>query len=322
MRLCLLFAFHVLTTHLNLRKIKGEQKAKVPVPPVFRLRGIKYFMQAAALRAQIESAVERRFPSPFRYFPDKRVETVPTLIAELDAAAGGLPRGGFVEICGPSSSGRTGLLISMLASIARQGEVCALVDGSDALDPNSLDQAGINLACLLWVRCREIQQALRSTDLLLQGGGFGMLALDLAGFQSHMVRRIPLSTWFRFRRAVENTRTVFAVLEHEPSAQSCSSLTLQMEPEIIRWIRTGVGGAPEPGTDVVASCPAGPAPAAERRGYGKDTSWSTPGCEAEAWRGVPSHSVLLGGVRLNVYISRFRKFLPSRISLSTRVGLR
>jgi recombination protein RecA len=262
-------------------------------------------MQSAALRAQIESAVEGRFPSPFKYYPGAPLETVPTLISELDAVTGGIPRGGLTEICGPESSGRTGLLISILASIAKQGEVCALVDGSDALDPHSLARADMDSGRLLWVRCGNIQQAVRAADLLLQGGGFGMLAIDLAGFQVTLVRRIPLSTWFRFRRAVEHTRTVLVVLEQEPSAKSCSSLTLQMEPEMTRWLRPGADGTPDGASDVAPSRPAGPAYAALKGG---------------ATCCGPSHSALLGGVRLNAQVTRFRKFLPSQISLSTRAA--
>jgi recombination protein RecA len=256
-------------------------------------------MHASVLRAQIESAIEGRFPSPFKYYPDEHLETVPTLISELDTVTGGIPRGGLTEICGPESSGRTGLLISILASIANMGELCALIDGSDALDPHSLARIGMDSKRLLWVRCRNIEQALCAADLLLQGGGFGMLALDLAGFRASLARRVPLSTWFRFRRAVEHTRTVLVILEHEPSAKSCSSLTLQMEPEITRWLCTRTDDAPDgaPGFS--------PAPAALKAG---------------ATHCRPSHSVLLGGVRLNAQVSRFRKFLPSQVLLNTRAA--
>jgi recombination protein RecA len=271
-------------------------------------------MQAAALRAKIESAVEGRFPSPFKYHADTFLESVPTLISELDTVTGGIPRGALTEICGPESSGRTGLLISMLASIANQGEVCALVDGSDALDPQSLAHTGMDSDRLLWVRCRNIQQALSAADLLLQGGGFGLLAIDLAGFEARIVRRIPLSTWFRFRRAVEHTRTVLVVVEHEPSAKSCSSLTLQMEPEITRWIRAGTDGAPDvtPGFS--------PAFAATRHACAAPSLHSRQAFEGRAAHCGPSHSALLGGFRLNAQVTRFRKFLPSQVSLYARAA--
>ena len=73
-----------------------------------------------------------------------------------------------------------------------------------------------------------VEQALRAADLLLQSSGFGMVAIDLAGVPLKMARRIPLTTWFRFRRAVENTPTVLLIIGTEPCAQSCASLGLKL----------------------------------------------------------------------------------------------
>ena len=127
-------------------------------------------------------------------------------IAAMDAFTGGLPRGCLTEICGPASSGRTTLLLSALAAATRRGECCALVDASDALDPQSATAAEIDLDRLLWVRCGEnspqkcLEQLLRAADLLLESGGFGLIALDLGDLPPQTARRIPLTTWFRFRR--------------------------------------------------------------------------------------------------------------------------
>jgi recombination protein RecA len=69
---------------------------------------------------------------------ERRVfESVPTGIASLDALTGGLPRGAITEIFGPPSSGRTSAMVSILAEATAQDEVCALVDGNDAFDPQS-----------------------------------------------------------------------------------------------------------------------------------------------------------------------------------------
>lgn len=193
-------------------------------------------MDSAALRKHVESVLRRRVCSPFTYRQQElSPETASSGVAELDRTMGGVPRGALTEVCGHESSGRTTLLISMLAEIAAAGEACALVDGSDALDPHSLHEGGMDPKSLLWVRCRNIEQAVRSTDLLLQAGGFGMVAVDLAEYSSGLVRHIPLSTWFRFRRAVENTRTVFVVLEQQPTARTCASLILGLESNTIHW---------------------------------------------------------------------------------------
>src|ERR1700720_3805082 len=255
------------------------------------------------------------------------VELQPSGITQLDAVlGGGFPRGSLVELCGPSSSGRTSLAFSLLAQATERQEACAFVDVSDSLDPISLAAAGVELPRLLWIRCGEtggrgpdfktssyfapadkeigkprgldlptkpmsvhgwrhprelmrgvdqaipsligkqtafaesaeihvvarcageqverdrepprrgfrphrflpsvresnpqppvrtggrsvkpwkrLEQALKTTDLLLHGGGWGVVVFDLGGISWVDARRIELSTWFRFRRAIENT---------------------------------------------------------------------------------------------------------------------
>jgi hypothetical protein len=49
------------------------------------------------------------------------------------------------------------------------------------------------------------------------------------------VRRVPLNVWFRFRRMVENTPTVFMLLEQESCAKTCASLVLRLEMKMARW---------------------------------------------------------------------------------------
>ncbi len=182
----------------------------------------------AALRLQVETALAGRVAAPFSYRDRKLVEMVSAGVPEIDSLTGGLPRGGLTEICGPPCSGRTSLLISALASRTARAEVCALVDGRDAFDPHAAAAAGVELKQLLWVRCRNIEQALRSTDLLLQGGGFGMIAVDLSDIPPATVRHVPLNAWFRFRRAVEDTPTILMLLEQEPNAKTCASLVLRV----------------------------------------------------------------------------------------------
>lgn len=192
----------------------------------------------AALRAQIESALAQRIPAPFAPSGTQEVETVSAGIPATDGLTGGLPRGGITEICGPSCSGRTSLLMSALASRTAEAEACAFIDGRDAFDPYSAQATGVQLQQLLWVRCRNIDQALRATDLILHGGGFGLVVLDLGDIPAEVVRYVPLNVWFRFRRAVEHTPTIFLVLEKEPHAKTCASLVLRMETEAANWLKT------------------------------------------------------------------------------------
>jgi recombination protein RecA len=246
--------------------------------------------------------------------------TVPTGIPALDALISGIPRGALTEFFGPASSGRTSVLLSLLAEMTRRQEVCALVDVSDSFHPHSAAAAGVDLDRLLWIRCgvgsteyrrvstrqehsvsstqhsvntesrhpercegstvrqhlalsnqhsvplrsnvdlaecrmlsaecsnsqrgardsalgsrysqfRALEQALKVTDLLLQSSGFGLVAVDLGDIPAQIARRVPLTSWFRFRRAVENTPTVLLVMEQEPYAKTCASLVLKMSPQ-------------------------------------------------------------------------------------------
>jgi len=74
----------------------------------------------------------------------------------------------------------------------------------------------------------RLEQVLRATDLLLESGGFGLIVLDLSDLPPQSARRIPLTTWFRFRRAVEHKPTILLAIEQHPIAGSCSTLLLQL----------------------------------------------------------------------------------------------
>jgi recombination protein RecA len=194
--------------------------------------------RAAALRLHVEAALAGRVLAPLEYRDRSVVQTVSSGIAQIDELTGGLPRGCLTEIFGGPCSGRTSLLLAALAARTREGEVCALVDGRDAFDPASGLEAGVNLRQLLWVRCKNIEHALRATDLLIQGGGFGLIALDLSDEASRVVRQVQLSVWFRFRRAVEGTPTILFLLGQEAHAKTCASLVLRMESEAGIWRET------------------------------------------------------------------------------------
>jgi recombination protein RecA len=194
--------------------------------------------RAATLRLTVESALAGRVSAPFTYRDRKVVETVPSGIPDIDSLTGGLPRGSLTEICGPPCSGRTSILLSALVSRTSQPEACALIDARDAFDPHSAEGAGVNLKNLLWVRCRDVDQSLRAADLLLQGGGFGLIALDLSDIPPQTVRYVPLNAWFRFRKTVEDTPTILLLLEQESNAKTCASLVLGLGMDSSHWRST------------------------------------------------------------------------------------
>lgn len=227
--------------------LTGNPEALVPLDVPALLRRLSAVPQLS--RVSPASRLDVR-PAP---------EVVPGGIAGIDALTGGLPRGCLTEIYGPPSSGCTSVLLAALAEATRRREACALVDVSNAFDPQSATR--VDLQQLLWVRCSpphktslsqkqssprtgimapeknpefksdmaRLTQALKATDLLLQSGGFGLVAIDLSGIPHAASRRIPLASWFRFRRAVENTPTVLLVLGQGSCAKTCASLVLRLQ---------------------------------------------------------------------------------------------
>ena len=195
----------------------------------------------------------------------------PTALAGLDAGlspmshagaagvpgeGGGLPRGQLSDVVGPHSSGRTTLLLQMLAAATRRGEIAALVDTFDRLDLASVVAAGVDLDRLLWIRGhaisraqgsglrpqsgvrapgpdalvdRTIERALKALNLVLQAGGFGVVALDLADASPAALHRIPFTTWLRVQRTIEGSDTACVLVASQPLARSAGGLTLALD---------------------------------------------------------------------------------------------
>ena len=175
---------------------------------------------------------------------------------------GGLPRGALSEISGPRSSGRTTLLWQLMAAATRRGELVAVVDTCDRLDVSSVTAAGIDLDRLLWIRGqsmtglfdqasgqvgrglgdggrrpgdsthalldRVVERAIKALNLVLQAGGFGVVALDLADVPHTVLRRIPFTTWLRVQRAIEGSETACVLVTPEPFARSAGGLTVAL----------------------------------------------------------------------------------------------
>jgi RecA/RadA recombinase len=193
-------------------------------------------MGAAIL--QLRSTIEARFDVP----PGirKRLETkqIATGIQTIDQLMeGGIPRGSLTEICGTESSGRTALMFTLLAAATRRGECCAWIDAAGAFDPQSARDAGVDLERVLWVNCGgNTEHALKSTDLLIQAGGFGLVVMDLADTPDKEARRVPLASWFRLRHAAERTDAALVVIERQINARSCSALQIEMRRKRPVWI--------------------------------------------------------------------------------------
>ena len=107
---------------------------------------------------------------------------IPFEIAAVDAVLrGGLPRGQVSELAGPHSSGRTTMLLQLLAAATRGGEIAALIDTCDGLDVASAAAAGIDLNRLLWIRGassgRVLSALSESKDRIVEGSDMACLLI-------------------------------------------------------------------------------------------------------------------------------------------------
>ena len=138
-------------------------------------------------------------------------ESLPTGVDELDRLlSGGLPRGGFVEIVARRSSGRFSLGLSVLASATSCGESAALVDVGGHLDPQSAEDAGVDLTRLLWVRPEKLKHAVAAAEMLL-ATGFALVVVDL-GVPPVRGRFVPDAAWLRLERAARDRGAVLLLL--------------------------------------------------------------------------------------------------------------
>lgn len=174
---------------------------------------------------------------------------LPMDVAPVDACLrGGLPRGQLSELSGPCSSGRMTLLLQLMAAATRRGEIVALVDTCDRLDVASAEAAGVDLDRLLWIRGQgigirdsgsgpepraqspetAIDRALKALNLVLQAGGFSLVAIDLADVPPVRLKQIPFTTWPRVQRVIEGSDTACVLLTPEPLARSAGGLTLSL----------------------------------------------------------------------------------------------
>jgi recombination protein RecA len=195
--------------------------------------------------AEIRSQVERQIPGALSGFKRSTPEVFPTGIPAIDCELGGIPKGALTQICAPAgiTSGRTSMLVAMLAQATGKEQFCALVDAMDCFDPESAEANGVCLSYLLWVRCsgrrmKSVEQAFKAADILIQNGGFGVIAIDLGDVDEKLIRKIPLTTWFRFARVMEPLPTALVMLLPYPAAQNCAALTLNVSASA-QWSGTG-----------------------------------------------------------------------------------
>ncbi|MFL6281413.1 MAG: hypothetical protein ACJ731_14955 [Vicinamibacterales bacterium] len=189
----------------------------------------------SALRVELESLLRQRQL-------DRTLTTNPWTDATRDVArtglslldeqlGGGIARGHMSEIVGPRSSGRTTLLCRMFQAATDRGEAIALIDSCDRFDPASASASGVDLSKLLWVREHgDASRALKALNLVLQAGGFGLVAFDIADVPAGGLRQFPYTTWMRIARVIEGSQTAAVVVAAERIARSPGGVTIALEP--------------------------------------------------------------------------------------------
>lgn len=109
-----------------------------------------------------------------------RIEVIPTGALGLDLAlgVGGIPRGRVVEIYGPESSGKTTLMLHVIASAQKSGGLAAFIDAEHALDPGYAKRLGVNLDDLLVSQPDSGEEALSICETLARSNALDVIVVD------------------------------------------------------------------------------------------------------------------------------------------------
>lgn len=109
-----------------------------------------------------------------------KIEVIPTSSLGLDLAlgVGGIPRGRVVEIFGPESSGKTTLMLHVIANAQKTGGLAAFIDAEHALDPAYAKKLGVNLDDLLVSQPDSGEEALTICETLARSNALDVIVVD------------------------------------------------------------------------------------------------------------------------------------------------
>ena len=180
---------------------------------------------------ELRRHLREKFPAAHRL---DRLEAPPASLAMPSLRPTPLPQppaGTLAEITAPGPG--SGLSLVLASLLARSESLQApsptrplvLIDARDSFDPASFPPD--ECARILWVRCRQTDDALHAADLLLRDGNLPMVVLDLASLPERELRRVPLAAWHRLRQLAASTRTTLLALTPAPSIP-CAQLRLTL----------------------------------------------------------------------------------------------
>jgi len=110
----------------------------------------------------------------------QEIESIPTgsLVLDIAAGIGGVPRGRVMEIYGPEGSGKTTLACSILANAQRLGGVAAFIDAEHALDISYARKIGVDVDNLLISQPDTGEQALEIAEVLIRSNAIDVIVID------------------------------------------------------------------------------------------------------------------------------------------------
>src|SRR5881409_1761254 len=110
----------------------------------------------------------------------RKIEVIPTgsLAIDLALGVGGVPRGRVVEIFGPESSGKTTLMLHVIANAQKSGGLAAFIDAEHALDPGYAKKLGVNLDELLVSQPDSGEEALTICETLARSNALDVIVVD------------------------------------------------------------------------------------------------------------------------------------------------
>ncbi len=109
-----------------------------------------------------------------------KIDVIPTgsLAMDLALGVGGIPRGRVVEIFGPESSGKTTLMLHVIANAQKGGGLAAFIDAEHALDPGYAKKLGVNLDDLLVSQPDSGEEALTICETLARSNALDVIVID------------------------------------------------------------------------------------------------------------------------------------------------
>jgi len=110
----------------------------------------------------------------------RKIDVIPTgaLAVDLALGVGGVPRGRVIEIFGPESSGKTTLMLHVIANAQKSGGLAAFIDAEHALDPGYAKKLGVNLDDLLVSQPDSGEEALTICETLARSNALDVIVVD------------------------------------------------------------------------------------------------------------------------------------------------